>query len=65
MGRKKIVTCKVCEKYSEKLSRQHMCPQCAEKRLRNNIEQMKTKNGPNWDKWKKGMSRAARSVDSA
>ena len=45
--------CKQCEKEYPKLSQKKLCWDCAMKNMREATEQMKSKSGPIYEKWKK------------
>ena len=58
----KYMPCKYCEVDIEVTSRQRRPiwhPECAEKAMRDNINQMATKSGPNYKKWAEAMAKFA------
>ncbi len=57
----KITACKVCGRNDLKLSRNRLCPNCGEDRVRRSISQMQNREGEIYDIWVQktinGMSR--------
>ena len=47
--------CRDCGKRSRKLTTKKLCMECMVKRMRDNVKELKRKEGPSWDKWKAGM----------
>ena len=57
-------TCLDCGKEFEwpryKLPRRRLCSDCAYKRVTDNARQLMDHKGPSYEKWKKGLKKAAR-----
>lgn len=45
-------TCKECGKPSRKLSVRRLCPTCSKRRMLENIEELRSKAGVHFEKWK-------------
>jgi ribosomal protein L37E len=58
MGRRKIVNCKRCGKYSPNLSRHKLCPECQSKAIYNAMIQLHQKKGEVFEKWRARMAQA-------
>jgi ribosomal protein L37E len=58
VGRKKIVNCKRCGKFSPHLSQHKLCPDCQAKAILNAASQLHKKRGEVYEKWLAQMFRS-------
>jgi len=55
----RVIPCRGCGKYfrREHLSWQSLCVDCSLERMKRNVVALRLKKGPEWEKWKIGMSK--------